>query len=165
MDVSIVIPTKNAGELLERTLTAIENQKTQYTYEVICVDSGSRDGTIDIIKRHNCNLYEIPASEYQKEETDVEISNSNGTKKYLRLIPSTIASGLEIVDNGKIAQVSIDGEWINDKMQNATSDSPFVLYISAQTMMNSSQNADEYEYTAEVFDSVTFKQRNLFNLD
>ena len=81
------------------------------------------------------------------------------------MIPTTYISGLEIIDNGKIVQVSIDGEWINGEMQKATTDSPFMLYVGAQTMMNSSLNANEVEYTAEVYDSVTFKQRNLFNLD
>ena len=38
MDVSIVIPTKNGGSLLEEVLKSIFSQKTEYTYEVICVD-------------------------------------------------------------------------------------------------------------------------------
>ena len=50
-DVSIVIPTKNGGNRFDEVLTMIDCQKTQYTYEVICVDSGSSDNTIDIIKK------------------------------------------------------------------------------------------------------------------
>ena len=46
MDASIVIPTKNGGELLDKVLSKIENQKTKYIYETICVDSGSKDNTI-----------------------------------------------------------------------------------------------------------------------
>ena len=45
MDVSIVIPTKNGGHLFEKVLDAVFKQKTEYEYEVICVDSGSKDGT------------------------------------------------------------------------------------------------------------------------
>ena len=85
MDVSIVIPTKNAGKLLERTLSAIENQKTQYTYEVICVDSGSKDETIDIIKKHQCHLYEIPASEFGHGKTR-NYGASKGTGEYIVFI-------------------------------------------------------------------------------
>ena len=48
MDVSIVIPTKNGGHLFEKVLDAVFKQKTEYEYEVICVDSGSKDGTLDV---------------------------------------------------------------------------------------------------------------------
>lgn len=64
MDVSIVIPTKNGGELFERVLNAVFSQKTKYEYEVICVDSGSTDDTIDIIKKFPCRLFEIQPSEF-----------------------------------------------------------------------------------------------------
>ena len=40
MDVSIVIPTKNGGNLFDEVLTAIDKQETKYSFEVICVDSG-----------------------------------------------------------------------------------------------------------------------------
>ena len=52
MDVSIVIPTKNGGSLFDKVLTMIDKQETDYEYEVICVDSGSTDNTIEIIKKH-----------------------------------------------------------------------------------------------------------------
>lgn len=64
MDVSIVIPTKNGGELFEKVLEAVFAQKTKYEYEVICVDSGSKDQTLDIIGKYPCKLYQIPAAEF-----------------------------------------------------------------------------------------------------
>ena len=64
MDVSIVIPTKNAGKLLNRVLAMVFRQKTEYSYEVICVDSGSGDETLGIIRSYPCRLFEIPASEF-----------------------------------------------------------------------------------------------------
>lgn len=64
MDVSIVIPTKNAGQLLEQVLTAVFRQETEYLYEVICVDSGSTDETIDIIRKFPCKLLQIPPQEF-----------------------------------------------------------------------------------------------------
>ena len=59
MDVSIVIPVKNGGELLDKVLAKVFEQKTQYQYEVICVDSGSTDNSLEIIKKYPCKLYEV----------------------------------------------------------------------------------------------------------
>ena len=59
VDVTIVIPTKNAGRLFEKVLKKVFAQETTYEYEVICVDSGSSDNTIEIIKKFPCKLYEL----------------------------------------------------------------------------------------------------------
>lgn len=64
MDATIVIPTKNAGTLLEKVLEAVFCQKTAYQYEVVCVDSGSKDETLAIIRKFPCRLYEIPPEEF-----------------------------------------------------------------------------------------------------
>ena len=64
VDVTIVIPTKNAGKLFDKVLQEVFAQKTTYEYEVICVDSGSSDCTLDIIRKYPCKLYEIPASAF-----------------------------------------------------------------------------------------------------
>ncbi|MXQ72987.1 glycosyltransferase [Clostridiaceae bacterium DONG20-135] len=64
MDISIVIPVKNGGEKFKKCLAMIKNQKTSLTYEVICVDSGSKDDSIAVIKEYGYTLYEIPAAEF-----------------------------------------------------------------------------------------------------
>lgn len=64
MDVSVIIPTKDGGELLREVLKRVFEQKTKYTYEVICVDSGSTDNTIEIIKSFPCRLFCIQPSEF-----------------------------------------------------------------------------------------------------
>lgn len=85
MDISIVIPTKNAGDLLETVLEAVFNQKTKYEYEVICVDSGSKDNTLKIIKKYPCKLYEIPASEFGHGKTR-NYGATQGTGEYIVFI-------------------------------------------------------------------------------
>ncbi len=85
MDVTIVIPTKNAGELLDDVLKSIFSQKTKYEYEVICVDSGSKDNTIDIIKRYNCALYEIEPIEFGHGRTR-NYGASKGSGEYIIFI-------------------------------------------------------------------------------
>lgn len=64
MDASIVIPVKNGGELLDQVLGKVFAQKTQFQYEVICVDSGSTDNSLDILKKYPCRLYEIPPQDF-----------------------------------------------------------------------------------------------------
>lgn len=50
IDLSIIIPVYNAGPLLNRCLDSIFNQATQYNYEVILVDDGSTDNSVNIIQ-------------------------------------------------------------------------------------------------------------------
>ena len=43
---SIVIPTYNAGPLLEQVLEAIEAQQTPWEFQCLIIDSGSKDETL-----------------------------------------------------------------------------------------------------------------------
>lgn len=65
MDVSVVIPAKNEEKNIHQCLNAIFNQRTSYTYEVIVIDSGSTDQTIQIIKKFaKVKLIQIKAEEF-----------------------------------------------------------------------------------------------------
>lgn len=85
MDATIVIPTKNGGELFDKVLTAIDHQKTTYTYEVVCVDSGSTDNTVEIIKKHHCILKQIPKEEFGHGKTR-NLGASLGTGEFIVFI-------------------------------------------------------------------------------
>lgn len=50
MKLSIIIPVYNGALLLNRCLDSIFAQETQYTYEVILIDDGSTDNTVEIIR-------------------------------------------------------------------------------------------------------------------
>lgn len=54
--VSVVIPTKNAGEYIDELLDMLLNQKTEFTYEIIVVDSGSKDQTQECVKSKGVEL-------------------------------------------------------------------------------------------------------------
>ncbi len=64
MKVSIVILTKNAELTLNGCLETIFNQKHNFGLEVIIIDSGSTDKTIDIAKKYAVKIKNIKPSEF-----------------------------------------------------------------------------------------------------
>lgn len=58
MKVSIVIPSFNQVEYIERTLLSVVNQ-TYRNIEIIVVDGMSTDGTIDIIEKYRSRLHVV----------------------------------------------------------------------------------------------------------
>jgi rhamnosyltransferase len=63
-DASVIVPTYNAGDGFEETLEAISAQRSDFTYEVLVVDSGSTDGTPDVARRHPARVLPIARSEF-----------------------------------------------------------------------------------------------------
>jgi len=61
---SIVIPVKNGEEFLDEVLRQVMSQKTDFSYEVIVIDSGSVDTSLDIIKRYDVALIQINPKEF-----------------------------------------------------------------------------------------------------
>ena len=65
MRASIVIRTLNEAEHLDDLLTMIDRQKTEdLAWEVVLIDSGSTDGTVEIARRHNCKITTITKQEF-----------------------------------------------------------------------------------------------------
>lgn len=62
---SIVIPTLNAGSVFEGVLEAVVNQTTPWPFEVLVVDSGSTDGTLDIVAKYpTVRLHQIDKKDF-----------------------------------------------------------------------------------------------------
>ncbi|MBL8901313.1 MAG: glycosyltransferase family 2 protein [Planctomycetes bacterium] len=53
---SIVIPTLNGGPLFAQGLRSLFGQKPGFDFEVIVIDSGSKDGTLEELARHPVRL-------------------------------------------------------------------------------------------------------------
>lgn len=64
IDVSIIIPVKNGEKTLGDTLSMIYSQESQYLFEVIIIDSGSTDNTLQIAKSHPVRVYTIKPDEF-----------------------------------------------------------------------------------------------------
>ncbi len=60
VQISIVIPTLNEEKYIEKTLRSIRNQNTKKSYEVIIVDSYSKDKTPLIAKKYGCKIVNCP---------------------------------------------------------------------------------------------------------
>lgn len=67
--VAIILLTKNGAAYLEDVLDAIFAQESQYSFEVLAVDSGSADGTRGILESHAVRLVEIPPDDFQHGRT------------------------------------------------------------------------------------------------
>ena len=49
--ISIIMPVYNTEKYLDECLNSIENQ-TLKRIEIICVNNGSKDGSLDILRKH-----------------------------------------------------------------------------------------------------------------
>ena len=65
MKASVIIPTKNPGDIFHEVLTMVLSQETDFPYEILVIDSGSTDGTIAYIKQHpTVRLHQIEPLEF-----------------------------------------------------------------------------------------------------
>ncbi len=62
---SIVIPTYNRKPILEKCLTALEEQNYSGEYEVVVVDDGSTDGTVDWLREINFPHVQLLCQDHQ----------------------------------------------------------------------------------------------------
>jgi rhamnosyltransferase len=69
MKVSIVILTKNGREYIRDVLDKVTKQRLDYDFEVIVIDSGSLDGTLDILKDYPIRLYKIQPVDFSHSKT------------------------------------------------------------------------------------------------
>lgn len=62
---TIAIPTYNGEIFLESVLKACLDQKTDFKYEILVIDSGSSDKTLEIVKAYKkVKLHQIPNKEF-----------------------------------------------------------------------------------------------------
>lgn len=65
IDVTVAIPVLNGEEFLDDLLRAVNTQRTKYTYEILVIDSGSTDRSLEIIDKHkHVRLHKIPNTEF-----------------------------------------------------------------------------------------------------
>lgn len=75
---SLVIPTKNGGELFKRAVGALQKQARWNEVEFLIVDSGSTDGTVETARAAGAKCFTIPPAEFNHGATrDFAISQTS----------------------------------------------------------------------------------------
>lgn len=64
MKASVVIPAKNGGELLIKVVEQVLAQHTPWPFEVLVIDSGSSDNSIDALRKLPITVHSIPSHEF-----------------------------------------------------------------------------------------------------
>lgn len=104
IDISVITPVYNAGELVERMLRSVLTQETQYTFEVICVDDGSTDDSIAIIEEYQMTLSNSPCS--GRERVSIVLLHQQNAG------PSRARNrGLELARGRYVAFIDADDYW------------------------------------------------------
>jgi glycosyltransferase involved in cell wall biosynthesis len=99
LSVSVVIPTKNAGADFERTLSFLSAQTGIKALEIIIVDSGSTDNTLDIAIRYSAKVTCIKPEEFSHSFAR-NLGVSKASHKYtLVMTQDAIPSSLQMIRN------------------------------------------------------------------
>ena len=91
--VSIVLPTRNGAGTLPDLLDAIARQRVDFTFEIVAVDSGSTDGTVDLLRGRVDRLIAIGADAFDHGLTrNLGIENARGELIVLLVQDALLAS-------------------------------------------------------------------------
>lgn len=67
--VSIILLVKNGDRYLAEILDAVFSQESDHKIEVVVIDSGSMDDSLDILSNYIVQLVQIPPEEFNHGET------------------------------------------------------------------------------------------------
>ena len=103
VDASILLLTKNAGFDLARLLESVRSQKTSLRTEILAVDSGSADGTVELLSSFSVPVLHIPAEQFHHART--------------RNFAATLAKGRFLVFLSQDA-IPVDPHWLTTLLAN-----------------------------------------------
>jgi glycosyltransferase involved in cell wall biosynthesis len=88
--ISIVIPTRNGGPRLGSVLESIAAQGGPLRPEVLAVDSGSTDGTIECLHAYNARVLNVPAGTFNHGQTRNEALSAAGGDYAVLLVQDAV---------------------------------------------------------------------------
>lgn len=88
--VTIVMPTWNAGPLLDEVFDAIEGQDTTRPRRIVAIDSGSTDGTIERLRRRGAHLLHVEPGRFDHGATRNEALSHADTPFAVLLVQDAV---------------------------------------------------------------------------
>jgi glycosyltransferase involved in cell wall biosynthesis len=86
IDISVIIPVYNAAPLIKRCLDSILAQNGEYTYEVLLIDDGSTDNSVEIIKSYNNPHFKIFRQKNAGPAAARNVGITNAQGKYITFL-------------------------------------------------------------------------------
>ena len=99
MKLSIVIPCYNEEKRIEKTLKTIIKylKKKKFKLEIIIVDDGSKDSTIDVVKKYNVRIVKNPGNKGKGYSVKNGFMHSKGD--YVLFSDADLSTPIEELDN------------------------------------------------------------------
>ncbi|MEI7982308.1 MAG: glycosyltransferase family 2 protein [Bacteroidota bacterium] len=93
--VSVVIPVKNGVDTIQSCLDGIFRQTLKEKIEVIVIDSGSTDGTLELLKKYPVRIHHLPPKAFNHGETrNLGVQLAEGT-----FVVMTVQDATPVTDN------------------------------------------------------------------
>ncbi len=137
-DASVLVLTKNAGPTLEHLLRMVFRQEATARFEVIAVDSGSSDGTLEILEKFPITLRRIPAEQFHHART--------------RNLAAGLARGEILIFLSQDA-IPADDNWLSSMLANFND--PQVGAVYGRQLANPSSSLER----RDVFDAIYGESR------
>lgn len=68
-NLSIILLIQNGGSRLELLMESLKRQKFSGSFEIIAIDSGSEDGSLEILEKYNTRIFRIKPEEFHHSKT------------------------------------------------------------------------------------------------
>ena len=155
--VSIIVPTKNSEDTLDKCLRSIESQSYS-NIEVIVVDNYSRDQTANIARKHNAKVY-LKGPE-RCAQINFGVSKAGG--KYVYRVDSDFVLEKDVVKQAveTCEEHGFDGITIHN-----TSDPTVSFWARVRKMERDSYKDDEINVAARFWEKKVFESTGGFDVD